>query len=73
MSGELVQGLYLALLAAFIGGWGSVWWKLGKLEGRINGTTKEWSALKAICPLCPKRETKSQEELHQEVASGRDS
>ena len=75
-----MQGLYFALLAAFVGGWGSLWWKLGRLEGRVNGTAKDWNAvkadwkaLKALCPLCPKTETRGEEELHQEIASGRNS
>jgi len=73
MNESLMQGLYFALLAAFVGGWSSLWWRLGKLEGRINGTLKDWNNLKAMCPLCPKQGTESQKELHQDIASGRSS
>ena len=80
MNDNLIQTLCFALLATFVGGWASIWWKLGRLEGRVNGTAKDWkglkedwNSLKALCPLCPKTETRSEGELHQEIASGRNS
>lgn len=59
----MTETLFMGLLTVFGLGWGSLWWRLGKLEGRVNGTLKslkasqqEWTALKRLCPLCPKDE-----------------
>lgn len=42
----------LALVGMLVAGFGSVWWRLGRLEGRMNGAMREWQSLKAKCPLC---------------------
>lgn len=48
--------LAIAVLAAFTAGWGALWWRVGRIEGCVKHSQKEWEALKAKCPLCRERE-----------------
>jgi len=32
--------------------WGSLWWRMGRMEGKMNGSLQEWKSLKRLCPLC---------------------
>ena len=56
----MTEGLFLGLLTAFAAGWGSLWWRMGKMEAKVNGSLREWGELKRACPLCPKRNGENQ-------------
>ena len=42
----------LALVGILVAGFSSIWWRLGRMEGRVNGALREWQELKGRCPLC---------------------
>ena len=46
------EALGIALLLSVIGGFGTLYHKLGRLEGSVNGKLAEWTQLKEHCPLC---------------------
>lgn len=42
----------IALMGILIAGFSSLWWRLGRIEGTVNGALREWESLKRRCPLC---------------------
>ena len=42
---------FMGLLAAFATGFGTVMWRIGRMEARINGTGKDLRLLKEHCPV----------------------
>ncbi len=61
MNVEIFLGFLGFLITA---GFATMWLRLGRLEGKWNGTMNEWHAtqeqwraLRRLCPLCPKEES----------------
>lgn len=61
--GAIDTGALLNAVALFISPMvgAAIWWRIGRLEGRMNSFGKEWDKvseewrrLKSLCPLCSK-------------------
>ena len=53
----------LPIAGILLASWGTLWWKMGRMEARVNGTLgkmskleSDWAALKSKCPLCTEKE-----------------